>query len=288
MAKADPWEAAKPRLNAAVAGLHRKDEASRDAKDRSREGGDVATISLEDIKPRPHGDSRPLDEAHVASLVESCALLGLLQPIAVDRRQRLVCGGHRLAALHRLRIQVPEAYAKHFPDGLVPVRVLAFDAQQDPASARASELEENEQRKGYTRDQVIAFAAKLKTDGYRFTVGRPKEGEIALAPTLSLATGISLRTVRRYLAEGGGPSSESKSAMQDDPEHRFSHAAKLLMNEIRRFRDVVGSARQEQIRVTIEQCEKLEDYLQQALKKEFVSKKSKGKTSRMASTPAAK
>jgi len=50
------------------------------------------------------------------------------------------------------------------------------------------------------------LAQSLREGGYRFNVGRPKPGETALAPTLAVATGISLRTVRRYLADGNGDS----------------------------------------------------------------------------------
>ena len=257
MAKNNPWVAAKPRLSAAVEGLHKKDEATRDAKDRNREANDVATIPLDDIQPRPHGDSRPLNEEHVVALAESCALMGILQPIAVDRRYRLVCGGHRLAALHRLRTEASQVFARHFPDGLVPVRVLAFDAVQDAAAARAAELEENERRKAYTRDQVIAFAVKLREDGYKFTVGRPKADEIALAPTLSVATGMSLRTVRRYLAEeqveGGAPS------VPQSHSEAYIQAGRGLLRALKRFRLEVGTdSRRDAIRRLIEECEALE------------------------------
>ena len=261
MAKNNTWDVAKTRMDAAVEGLHRKDEATREIKDRSREAADVAMISLDDIRSRPHGDSRPLDDEHVLSLVESCGLLGLLQPLAVDRRYRLVCGGHRLAALTRLRTEAPQLFARHFPDGTVPVRILAFDAESQPASARAAELEENERRKAYTREQVIAFATKLRKDGYRFTVGRPKAGELALAPTISQATGVSLRTVRRYLADEHVEASQSPPVVRDRDEV-YKKACASLGRAIQRFRTETGLSRSESIRRVLTQCATVEQALE--------------------------
>jgi ParB family chromosome partitioning protein len=202
--KRDPWAAVKPKLDAAVEGLHRKDEALRETKDRDREGGESSSMALELIKPRPHGDSRPLDQGHVRALAESIVAIGLLQPVVVDRKARLVCGGHRLAAVQYLKINAPESYARRFPNDQMPVRIIIeLDAEADRTAARAAELEENEKRKGFTKGQVIALAQSLKAEGCRFTVGRPKPGESALAPTLAVVTGLGLRTVRRYLAESG-------------------------------------------------------------------------------------
>lgn len=262
MVKSNPWDVAKTRMHAAVEGLHRKDEATREVKDRSREAADVAMIPLDDIRPRPHGDSRPLDDEHVLSLVESCGLLGLLQPLAVDRRNRLVCGGHRLAALTRLRTEAPRLFERHFPDGTVPVRVLAFDAELEPAAARAAELEENERRKAYTRDQVIAFAKKLREDGYRFTVGRPKAGEWALAPTLAQATGVSLRTVRRYLADGNSAENQAPPVVSGRERNEvYMKACASLGRAIQRFRVEAGKSRSEPIRHVLDQCTALEQAL---------------------------
>ena len=261
MAKNNAWDVAKTRMNAAVEGLHRKDEATREVKDRSREAADVAMIPLNDIGSRPHGDSRPLDDEHVLSLLESCGLLGLLQPLAVDRRYRLVCGGHRLAALTRLRTEAPQIFSRHFPDGMVPVRILAFDAESEPAAARAAELEENERRKAYTRDQVVAFAMKLREDGYRFTVGRPKAGELALAPTLSQATGVSLRTVRRYLSDEHVDAGKAPSVVRDSDAIQ-GEACVSLGRAIERFRTIVEMSRSEPIRRVLSQCAALEQALE--------------------------
>lgn len=201
MAKRDPWARAKESMTQAASGLHRKDRERAAAMDRERV--ELSFLPLDDILPRPHGDARPLNPRHVEDLAFSIALLGLIQPVAVDRGGHLVAGGHRVAALQRLREEAPERYAFHFPDGLVPVRTLVtLDAVQDRQGARAAELEENEKRRDMTREELLGLAAELRTDGYRFVVGRPKGGEPGgLAPALSTASGKSIRTVRRWLAE---------------------------------------------------------------------------------------
>ncbi|MBA3683895.1 MAG: ParB N-terminal domain-containing protein [Planctomycetes bacterium] len=242
MAKHDPWAAAKPRLTAAVEGLHRKDEALRDAKDRERGGGESSTLPLASIQPRPHGDARPLDAEHVIVVAESIITVGLLQPIAVDRKNRLVCGGHRLAAIQHLAANAPDAFAHRFPNGEIPVRILSdLDAHADPSSARAAELEENEKRKGFTKDQVLALAEQLRQGGYHFTVGRPKAGEAALAPTLAVATGHSLRTIRRYLANDAAPATRSEIDALERAEHSLQRAAAA-------FRAVAQGSRRERVR----------------------------------------
>jgi len=55
-------------------------------------------LLLDAIKPRSQ-DTRPLNEAHVESLAESIAVLGLIEPLVTDQSGRLLAGGHRLAAI---------------------------------------------------------------------------------------------------------------------------------------------------------------------------------------------
>ena len=59
-------------------------------------------------------DTRGLSSQHVTDLAESIAVLGLLEPLVVDSRGRLVAGGHRKAAVFVLKEANPAAYAKHF------------------------------------------------------------------------------------------------------------------------------------------------------------------------------
>ena len=49
-------------------------------------------LSIDMIKERPSEDTRPVNIDHVASLIESIRLVGLIQPIYLDRELRLVAG----------------------------------------------------------------------------------------------------------------------------------------------------------------------------------------------------
>ncbi|NJP12230.1 MAG: ParB N-terminal domain-containing protein [Leptolyngbyaceae cyanobacterium RU_5_1] len=176
------------------------------------------TLPLNAIHDRLEGDTRPLNTTHVDKLMESIATLGLIEPIVVDTQNRLLAGGHRRAAIAKLRDQKPEIFEHQFPKGAVPVRVMPFDSEEHPDLALAVETTENDQRKNYTKAEVLAIAEKLRSAGYRDSSGRPKKGEKRLKPALMVIFGTSLRTVERYLAEdektppGGGVSSEVSPA----------------------------------------------------------------------------
>jgi ParB family chromosome partitioning protein len=153
---------------------------------------------------RAGGDSRPLNPAHVEELTNSIAVVGLIAPIAVDSRGRLLAGGHRRAAILELQERDPEAFVKQFPAGQVPIRRYDFDSEVEPEKALAIEASENEKRKDYTAAEVRAIAERLRSAGYRDSPGKPKKGEKALRPALELIIGKSLRQVRRYLNEAEG------------------------------------------------------------------------------------
>lgn len=159
----------------------------------------TATMPLDKITDRAAGDSRPLNPAHVEELANSIAVVGLIAPIAVDSRGRLLAGGHRRAAILELQERDPEAFAKQFPAGHVPIRRYDFDSQVEPEKALAIEASENEKRKDYTAAEVRVIAERLRAAGYRDAPGKPKKGEKALRPALELIIGKSLRQVRRYL-----------------------------------------------------------------------------------------
>ncbi|XHX75739.1 MAG: ParB N-terminal domain-containing protein (plasmid) [Stenomitos frigidus ULC029] len=144
-------------------------------------------------------DTRGLSSQHVTDLAESIAVLGLLEPLVVDRRGRLLAGGHRKAAVFVLKEANPDAYAKHFSNDLVPVRVVDFDAEENPDLALQVEVTENEKRRDYTPVEVRALAGRLRDAGYAEVKGRPAKGEKALRPALEVIIGKSIRTVRRYL-----------------------------------------------------------------------------------------
>lgn len=205
---------------AATVGAGLSHDAAEVEERRDRDFRRGTTRALADIRPRPGGDTRALDPGHVVDLAESIAAVGLVEPIAVDRRGHLLAGGHRCAALRILAASdragaaaaimgpVPADLLERLaalPEGIidaaaVPVSVLDFDAEKDPTRALAVEVAENEKRRDYSRAEVRELADRLRRAGFRDKVGRPKPGEKALAPALALIVGKSLRSMRRALA----------------------------------------------------------------------------------------
>lgn len=209
--------------------LSEQDRAVRDQADieRTTEGA----MSLSSIMLR-HADTRPINAAHVAQLAESIAAVGLLEPLVVDRKGRLLAGGHRLEALRLLVEQDAEKRAKAWaslaqlawaidseahlpvatvpilatirgltplPSDVVPVRIMDIDANENQDKALAIEIAENEKRRDYTRQEVAVIADRLKAAGFRMARGKPKTGERALGPALAVIIGKSERQVRRIL-----------------------------------------------------------------------------------------
>jgi ParB family transcriptional regulator, chromosome partitioning protein len=137
--------------------------------------------------------------------MESIAVLGLIEPLAIDSQGRLLAGGHRLAAIRRLETENSEVFQQQFPRGVVPARVFDFDAEKDDDLAFQIEVAENEKRRDYTRDEVKGIADRLKSAGFVELKGRPKAGQKALMPALSVVVGKSIRRVRQYLNEPEAP-----------------------------------------------------------------------------------
>lgn len=168
------------------------------------------THPLEQIRPREN-DTRSLNPMHVAELAESITVLGLIEPLALDCNGRLLAGGHRLAAIQKLQAESPAVFDKQFPNGQVPARIFAFDAEQEADLALQIEIAENEKRRDYTPGEVKAIAERLRASGFVDLKGRPKKGQKALMPALSVVIGKSIRTVQNYLskAETEKPTDES-------------------------------------------------------------------------------
>ncbi len=178
--------------------IHEQDQAAEAKSQRDR--AQRINLSLSRIRPRAE-DTRPLREQHVKDLAESIGALGLIEPLVVDLKGVLLAGGHRLAAIQLLKAANSELYQMQFPDDLVPVRVMSFDAEAEPERSLQVELAENEKRVNYSRDQIEQLADRLRALNYRDIVGRPKEGEKALGPALSVAIGVSTRYVRKVLRQ---------------------------------------------------------------------------------------
>ncbi len=196
------------RINKVASGQDVMERISQDAAD-----SELVRLPLEQIGDRPAGDTRPLNPEQVEQLLDSIRILGLIAPLAVDGRNRLLAGGHRRAALQRLaEIDLP-GFNDLFPSG-VPCRRFSFDAATELERALAVEIAENEKRRNYTKAEIRAVAERLKAQGYSQTPG-PKNTP-ALTPALAVAFGVSKRTVERALK----PDSESATAVADSPRLR--------------------------------------------------------------------
>ncbi len=185
-----------------------------------------AILSLAEIKER-EVNTRPLSETHVTSLSESIAALGLIEPIVVDQTGRLLAGAHRLASVRLLKQDNTEAYDKHFPGDAIPVRIMPFDAEQEPNKALECEIAENEHRRDYTRQEVCVLAERLKAAGYLTKRGRRREGEMHLVPALQVIVGKSTRTLMRYLAEN-----DNETNMTNDIFAKRHKSLKKLQKEL--------------------------------------------------------
>lgn len=215
-----------------------------------------ALLPLEKILPRPE-DTRPINQAHVKELAESIAVLGLIQPIAVDVNGRLLAGGHRLAAIELLKGTDNKSYLKHFNKG-IPSRTYEFDASEDEALALAIEATENEKRRDYTPSEVRELADRLEAAGYHRAKGRAKRGQKSVGPTLAMIVGKSQRTIERYLATNdSGPSSLKPT------NDGFRNQAEVALRALKKLRKIeTKNTREKKVLKEVEgMIEKLENGL---------------------------
>jgi ParB family transcriptional regulator, chromosome partitioning protein len=208
-----PKTAAKDRFSVATTtavAMHKQDVVAATRSQIERE--QAASAPLDSIVDR-NQDTRPLNPIHVENLAESISVLGLLEPLVVDLHRRLLAGGHRKAAITLLRISNPDVFEKQFPDGLVPIRIMPFDADEDPERALQCEIAENEQRRDYTNSEIKTIAEKLIQAGFVAVKGRPKKGQKALMPALSVVVGKSIRRIQQYMegSENSGGTKTEKS-----------------------------------------------------------------------------
>jgi ParB family transcriptional regulator, chromosome partitioning protein len=194
-----------------------------------------AVLPLASILDRPGGDTRPINDAHTAELVDSIAAIGLIQPLAVDRSGHLLAGGHRRAALLQLEQEQPARFAELFPQG-IPVNAIDIDASQDQDRAIAIEAAENEKRRDYTPAEVRALAEKLVSAGYSDGKGKPGKGQKPLQPALMAIVGKSRATVQRYLSQPLNASSEAiKASPQPTEAETLAKAQARLLKALESF-----------------------------------------------------
>jgi ParB family chromosome partitioning protein len=144
--------------------------------------------------------TRDLNQRHVLSLAESIGAIGMIHPPAVDRKNRLLAGAHRLAALSWLEANSRARFLELFPEG-IPVWRMDLSADSDADLALAVEISENEQRRDYSSAEIQKLADRLKSAGFHYATegGRPKADARPLMPALEAIVGKSVRQLRRIL-----------------------------------------------------------------------------------------
>ncbi|TVR62703.1 MAG: hypothetical protein EA420_09090 [Candidatus Competibacteraceae bacterium] len=221
-------------------------------------------LPLSAIHPRPGGDTRSLKASHVLNLAESIAAVGLVEPPTVDQVGHLLAGAHRVAALRLLAQSDVAARAESWLELArldksrltarqeiaverlkvlsplemeeVPVMILPFNAVEDAARALAIETSENTQRRSYSKDEILTLVQRLRAAGFVEREGRPRTGEKALRPALSVVLGKSANTVRRWLgALDDGPKTCPNGQVSDVRE-----AEKKLLIAIKNYRKVIS------------------------------------------------
>jgi ParB family chromosome partitioning protein len=211
-------------------------------------------------------DTRELREQHVIDLAESIAVLGLLEPLVVDVRGKMLAGGHRKAAIELLKDREPSVYAKLFPNDQVPVRIMGFDAEADPERALQVEVAENEKRRDYTVSEVRALAERLRSAGYVDVKGRPTKGDRALRPALEVIIGKSLRTVRRYLNEEAESRTDVTLSAQAETQAAIA-SLRRLRTELIRWQKLYPTLKRVEIQAVGRDVARLLKQVESALKK---------------------
>ncbi len=224
-----------------------------------------STMPLGKILERK-SDTRELREQHVIDLAESIAVLGLLEPLVVDTRGRMLAGGHRKAAIELLKERDLSLYAMLFPNDHVPVRIMGFDAEAEPDLALQVEIAENEKRKDYTVNEARALAERLRSAGYVDVKGRPAKGEKALRPALEVIMGKSLRTVRRYLNEETAESRTSVTLSEQEKTKASIASLRRLHSELVRWQKF-SSEPPPQLQAVERDVQRLLRRVEEALKK---------------------
>lgn len=224
-----------------------------------------STLPLGKILSRA-SDTRELHAEHVNELTESIAVLGLLEPLVVDKRGRLLAGGHRKAAILAVKEQNPRAYTQHFPQDLIPVRILDFDAEENTDLALQIEVTENEKRRDYTAAEVRSLAERLVEAGYSDVKGRPAKGEKALRPALEVIIGKSIRTVRRYLNEALEESVTNVRLSEEVDNAAVISALRRLQTELNRWQKAYPEPEVLELQMVSKDASRLLKRVERALK----------------------
>jgi len=93
--------------------------------------GSRVDVHLERVIERESPDC--LEPFKIKNVFESICFHGLLQGLLVDRDYRILDGSYRLAAIKKLRREMPGEFDYMFPGQLVPVNRLEMDGQVELA-----------------------------------------------------------------------------------------------------------------------------------------------------------
>lgn len=88
-----------------------------------------------------------MDLGDIESLMQSIKTYGLMSPLIIDTDNYLIAGGRRLEALKRLGVQNVE------------VRIIDAGSEE---RALEMEMEENNQRKAFTQDELLSGYERLE------------------------------------------------------------------------------------------------------------------------------
>lgn len=209
---------------------------------------ETSFLNLDNIQDRD-SDTRELHEDHIKALCESIGAVGLIESLVVDRDGKLLAGGHRKAAIMRLRVENPEQYEQHFSDNMIPVRVMDFSAKTSPDLALEIEVSENEVRRDYSKEEVLAIAQRLRDAGYKDTPGKPKKGEKRLKPAIQTIIGKSMRTVERYLSNEKTVTPTNGEVSQDEISEADKHLQKAIAH-LEKWQKTKGGKKREKSLMT--------------------------------------
>lgn len=215
----------------------------------------VQVLRVDQVKERANLETRALKPQLILELFYSISAIGLIEPLAVDNRYRLLAGGHRLTALRLLSLgkeEAQERFAELEPKQEqqeaferilaelsgeipkeVPVHIFDFDSKKEPERALEIETAENAVRRDYTPKEVFTLYKRMEgMRGYTTRTGRPRLGERAVVPELAAILGKSTPTVNRYIRKA----QEAEESTQHPEEARLRRARRVY-TDLKRLAD---------------------------------------------------
>jgi hypothetical protein len=155
-------------------------------------------VSMEDLAVWEH-HFRQTDTVHTASLRDNITAMGMLHPLVVDSQMRVIAGVHRFWALDEMKETENGEFLRQFPDGLVPVTMLPFNADEKTDKAFEVMASENMIRKDPTPEDIMKAREFLESQNYATGPGRPKKGMKAASAVMATLLGCTPRAIKKGL-----------------------------------------------------------------------------------------